>query len=75
KSYMVINVNLQNGLFINRVSEFQAIFTLINLKIFDFYSLLYDCVENHAIYGFENVTDACIDCYCVAESLGNIQYD
>ncbi|AJI53025.1 SGNH/GDSL hydrolase family protein [Francisella philomiragia] len=75
KSYLKTNVNLQNGLLRNRVTELQMLFPSVNLKLFDFFTLLNDCIDSPRKYGFENVTDACIDSYGGADSLGNIQYD
>lgn len=75
KSYLKTNVNLQNGLLRNRVAELQMLFPNVNLKLFDFFTLLNDCIDSPRKYGFENVTDACIDSYGGADSLGNIQYD
>ena len=75
RSYLQININLQNGLLRNKIADLQTVFPKVNLKLFDFYSLLNDCVENPVKHGFENVTDACIDSYGGADSLGNIQYD
>ncbi|MEY8717233.1 SGNH/GDSL hydrolase family protein [Francisella philomiragia] len=75
KSYLKTNVNLQNGLLRNRVAELQMLFPSVNLKLFDFFTLLNDCIDSPRKYGFENVTDACVDSYGGADSLGNIQYD
>ncbi|WP_150463652.1 SGNH/GDSL hydrolase family protein [Francisella sp. XLW-1] len=75
KSYLKTNVNLQNGLLRNRVADLQMLFPNVNLKLFDFFTLLNDCIDSPRKYGFENVTDACIDSYGGADSLGNIQYD
>ncbi|APC92086.1 MULTISPECIES: SGNH/GDSL hydrolase family protein [Francisella] len=75
KTYMQVNINLQNGLLRNRVTELQLLFPNVNLKLFDFYTLLNDCVDNPAKYGFENVIDVCVDSYGGADCLGNIQYD
>lgn len=75
KSYLQLNINLQNGLLRNRVADLQMYFPEVNLKLFDFFTLLNECIDNPVKYGFENVTDACIDSYGGADSLGNIQYD
>lgn len=75
KSYLQINIGIQNGLLRNRISELQMVFPEVSIRMFDFYTLLNDCVDNPDKYGFKNVTDACIDSYGGADSLGNIQYD
>lgn len=75
KSYLQMNIGLQNGLLRNKVAELQTLFPNVNLKLFDFYTLLNDCVDNPAKHGFENVIDVCVDSYGGADSLGNIQYD
>ncbi|GAB4222152.1 MAG: SGNH/GDSL hydrolase family protein [Francisella sp.] len=75
KSYVQTNIKLQNGLLKSRIYHLQETFPNVKLKLFDFYSLLNDCVEYPAKYGFENVTDVCVDSYGGADSLGNIQYD
>lgn len=75
KSYMQVNINLQNGLLRNKINDLQMVFPNVNLKLFDFYTLLNDCIDSPVKYGFENVTDVCVDSYGGADSLGNIQYD
>ncbi|MFC4892530.1 SGNH/GDSL hydrolase family protein [Pseudofrancisella aestuarii] len=75
KSYLQMNIKIQNNLLQNRISDLQVMFPEVNIKLFDFYSLLNDCIQNPAKYGFENATDVCVDSYGGANSLGNIQYD
>lgn len=75
RSYLQANINLQNGLLRKRIADLQVFFSNVNIKLFDFYDLLNDCGDNPSKYGFENVTDACIDSYGGADSQGNIQYD
>ncbi|AIT09275.1 phospholipase [Candidatus Francisella endociliophora] len=75
KSYLQMNIGLQNGLLRNRISEQQLLFPKVDIKLFDFYTLLNDCIDNPVKYGFKNVTDVCVDSYGGADSLGNIQYD
>lgn len=75
RSYLQVNINLQNGLLRNRIADLQIIFPNVNIKLFDFYTLLNDCGDNPDKYGLENTTDVCVDSYGGADSLGNIQYD
>ena len=74
KSYLQINIGVQNGLLRNRILNCKCC-SQVSIRLFDFYTLLNDCIDNSAKYGFKNVTDACIDSYGGADSLGNIQYD
>ncbi|WP_035720066.1 SGNH/GDSL hydrolase family protein [Francisella sp. W12-1067] len=75
RSYLQLNINLQNNLLKSSVNDLQLLFPKVNIKLFDFYALLNDCFNNPTDYGFENVTDICVDSYGGADSLGNIQYD
>ncbi len=75
KSYLQININLQNSLLKSKVADLQALYPSVNLKLFDFKSLLEECMTIPEKHGFENVTDVCIDSYGGADDQGNIQYD
>ena len=75
RSYLQININLQNGLLIKRIADLQIFFPKVNIKLFDFYTLLNDCGDNPDKYGFENVDEACVDSYGGVDSQGNIQCD
>ena len=75
RSYLQVNINLQNGLLRKRIADLQIFFPNVKVKLFDFYALLNDCGDNPDKYGFENVDGACIDSYGGADSQGNIQYD
>ena len=75
RSYLQRIIRLQNNLLKNRVEDLRLLFPDISLKLFDFHSFLDDSYERYFKYGFDNVTDACIDSYGGADSLGNIQYD
>lgn len=75
RSYLQANINLQNGLLRNKIANLQITFPNVNIKLFDFYTLLNDCSDNPDKYGLENTTDVCVDSYGGADSLGNIQYD
>lgn len=75
KKYMQTNINLQNGLLRKNIATLQMFFPDVSIKLFDFQTLLYNCVTTPDKYGFENVTDVCVDSYGGADSDGNIQYD
>ena len=75
RSYLQVNINLQNRLLKNRIADLQTSFPNVSIKLFDFYRLLHDCGDNPDKYGLENVDDVCIRSYGGADSQGNIQYD
>ena len=75
KSYLQVNINLQNSLLRKKIADLQVMYPRVNLKLFDFKTLLENCVTQPQKYGFKNVTDVCVDSYGGADEKGNVHYD